>query len=84
MTLLYAITVEGKPGASFTVTDKDATLVAIDSVAITQTDDTFTGSIPADAASITFYVSKTFDADNLESASEGDGTVLKNTATVAR
>ena len=83
VTLLYAITVEGKPGASFTVTDKDATLVAIDSVAITQTDDTFTGSIPADAASITFYVSKTFDADNLESASEGDGTVLKNTATVA-
>lgn len=83
VTLLYAITVEGKPGASFTVTDEDATLVAIGSVAITQTDDTFTGSIPADAASITFYVSKTFDADNLESASEGDGTVLKNTATVA-
>lgn len=83
VTLLYAITVEGKPGASFTVTDKDATLVAIDSVAITQTDDTFTGSIPAGATSITFYVSKTFDADNLENASEGDGTVLKNTANVA-
>lgn len=83
VTLLYAITVEGKPGASFTVTDKDATLVAIDSVAITQTDDTFTGSIPAGATSITFYVSKTFDADDLENASEGDGTVLKNTANVA-
>ena len=83
VTLLYAITVEGKPGASFTVTDKDAELVAIDGVEITQTDDTFTGSIPAGAASITFYVSKTFDADNLENASEGDGTVLKNTATVA-
>ena len=83
VTLLYAITVEGKPGASFTVTDEDATLVAIGSVAITQTDDTFTGSIPADAASITFYVSKTFDADDLENASEGDGTVLKNTANVA-
>ena len=78
VTLLYAITVEGKPGASFTVTDKDATLVAIDSVAITQTDDTFTGSIPADAASITFYVSKTFTAADIN----GDGN-LTNTATVA-
>ena len=82
VTLLYAITVEGEAGTAFTVTDKDATLVAIDSVAITQTDDTFTGSIP-DGGSITFYVSKTFDADDLVNASEGDGTVLQNTANVA-
>ena len=80
VTLLYAITVTGKEGAAFTVTDKDATLVSGNVTA--DENDTFTGSIP-DGGSITFYVSKTFDADNLESASEGDGTVLKNTATVA-
>lgn len=81
VTLLYAITVTGKEGAAFTVTDTGATLVSENVTA--DENDTFTGSIPAGAASITFYVSKTFDADNLESASEGDGTVLKNTATVA-
>ena len=80
VTLLYAITVEGKPGASFTVTDTGATLVAIGSVAITQTDDTFTGSIPADAASITFYVSKTFDADDLNG--EVGNQVLTNEASI--
>ena len=78
--LLYAITVTGKEGAAFTVTDKDATLVSGNVTA--DENDTFTGSIP-DGGSITFYVSKTFDADDLENASEGDGTVLKNTATVA-
>ncbi|MBM6910414.1 S-layer homology domain-containing protein [Oscillibacter valericigenes] len=80
VTLLYAITVTGKEGAAFTVTDKDATLVSGNVTA--DENDTFTGSIP-DGGSITFYVSKTFDADDLENASEGDGTVLKNTATVA-
>lgn len=80
VTLLYAITVTGKEGAAFTVTDKDATLVSGNVTA--DENDTFTGSIP-DGGSITFYVSKTFDAEDLEKASEGDGTVLKNTATVA-
>ncbi len=82
VTLLYAITVTGKEGAAFTVTDTGADLVAGAEIAEDPAD-TFTGSIPAGATSITFYVSKTFDADDLENASEGDGTVLKNTANVA-
>lgn len=84
VTLLYAITVEGKAGATFTVTDEDAELVEIDGVEIavgTDTDGnaTFSGSIP-DGGSITFYVAKTFTAEDLT----GDigNQVLTNTAEI--
>ena len=85
VTLLYAMTVTGNSGASFTVTDEGAELVEIDGVAITEGTDTdgnatFTGSIPADAASITFYVSKTFDADDLNG--EVGNQVLTNEASI--
>lgn len=76
VTLLYAITVTGKEGAAFTVTDTDADLVAGAEIAGDPAD-TFTGSIP-DGGSITFYVSKTFTAADIN----GDGN-LTNTATVA-
>ena len=75
VTLLYAITVTGKEGAAFTVTDTGATLVSENVTA--DENDTFTGSIP-DGGSITFYVSKTFTATDIN----GDGN-LTNTATVA-
>lgn len=87
VTLLYAITVTGNSGASFTVTDEDAELVEIDGVAITEGTDTdgnatFSGTIPEDAETITFYVSKTFTAEDLTAAADGEGTVLSNTAAV--
>ena len=86
VTLLYAITVTGRAGATFVVTDEDAELVEIDSVEIavgTDTDGnaTFSGTIP-EGETITFYVSKTFAAEDLTAAADGEGTVLKNTATV--
>ena len=87
VTLLYAITVTGRAGATFTVTDEDAELVEIDGVEIavgTDTDGnaTFSGTIPEDAETITFYVSKTFTAEDLTAAADGEGTVLSNTAAV--
>ncbi len=75
VTLLYAITVTGEESAAFTVTDTGATLVSENVTA--DENDTFTGSIP-DGGSITFYVSKTFTATDIN----GDGN-LTNTATVA-
>ena len=78
VTLLYAITVTGKEGAAFTVTDTGATLVSENVTA--DENDTFTGSIPAGAASITFYVSKTFDADDLKG--EVGNQVLTNEASI--
>lgn len=76
VTLLYAITVTGKAGATFTVTDEDADLVA-GSVTEDTANDTFSGTIPEEGT-ITFYVSKTFTAADIN----GDGN-LTNTATVA-
>lgn len=75
VTLLYAITVTGKAGATFTVTDEDADLVA-GSVTEDTANDTFSGTIPEEGT-ITFYVSKTFTAENIDD----DGN-LTNTATV--
>ena len=79
--LLYAITVTGRAGATFAVTDENAELVEVEGVEIEQSDDTFSGTIP-EGETITFYVSKTFDADDLKKTTDGEGTVLKNTATV--
>ena len=80
VTLLYSITVTGKANATFTVTDEGATLVSSNGNTVTQgigdDADTFSGTIPT-GGSITFYVSKTFDASDIE-----DGE-LTNTATVA-
>ena len=82
VTLLYAITVTGRAGATFTVTDEDAELVSVDGVAITQNGNEFSGAIPEGQAEITFYVAKTFTAEDLTAAADGEGTVLSNTAAV--
>ena len=82
VTLLYSITVTGKENATFTVTDKGATLVSSNGNTVTQGTgddaDTFSGTIP-EAEWITFYVSKTFDASDIDSESGK----LTNKATVA-
>lgn len=72
VTLLYAITVEGKGGTEFTVTDEGATLVSTNA-GVSGNTGTFTGSIPEDATEITFYVSKSFGADDIE-----DGKLTNN------
>ena len=84
VTLLYAITVEGKGGTDFTVTDKGAELVAVQGVAIAQEGNEFSGSIPTgqgEEGTITFYVAKTFKAEDLGTNDEGDQ-VLTNTARI--
>ena len=63
VTLLYAITVTGEGGTEFTVTDDGAALVS-SNVSAGEEDGTFTGSIP-EAGAITFYVSKTFTAEDI-------------------
>ena len=63
VTLLYAITVTGEGGTEFTVTDEGATLVS-NNAGVSGSDGTFTGTI-SDTGSITFYVSKTFGADDI-------------------
>ena len=78
VTLLYAITVEGKGGADFAVQDPSADLVntPINTTAQISKDDTtgmFIGMIPEGANSVTFYVSRTFTTADIE-----DG-VLSNT-----
>lgn len=86
--LLYKITVTGKEGAKFTVTDPGAKLVSPKDDTITEQKDpidnnnTFSGTIPEGGQAV-FYVSKMFSAELLESdADSSTGTVLKNTATV--
>ena len=64
VTLLYAITVTGKEGATFTVTDQGAQLVTVSNVSVTQSGNDFSGTI-SDTGSITFYVSKSFEADDI-------------------
>lgn len=64
VTLLYAITVTGEEGATFSVTDMGAQLVTVSGVSIDQSGNDFTGTI-SDTGSITFYVSKTFNADDI-------------------
>ena len=84
VTLLYAITVEGKGGTDFTVTDKGAKLVST-GTDVTGDAGTFTGTIPTgqgdEEGTITFYVSKTFTAEDLGTNDEGDQ-VLTNTARI--
>ena len=84
VTLLYAITVEGKGGTAFTVTDKGAKLVST-GTDVTGDAGTFTGTIPTgqgdEEGTITFYVSKTFTAENLGTNNEGNQ-VLTNTASI--
>ena len=70
VTLLYAITVTGEESATFSVTDDNATLVT---GSVTGDNGTFTGSIPANGT-ITFYVSKTFEANDIDS----DGYLTNN------
>lgn len=86
--LLYKITVTGKEGAKFTVTDPGAELVSPEDDTITEQKDpidgnnTFSGTIPESGEAV-FYVSKMFSADGLVADEDSStGTVLKNTATV--
>ena len=76
VTLLYAMTVMGNSGASFTVTDEGAKLVKTN-FGVTQSDSTFSGIIPANGT-ITFYVSKQFTAENIDTNGN-----LTNSATIA-
>lgn len=77
VTLLYAITVTGDEGATFTVEDTGASLVAQADKDITENNGKFSGTIP-DGDSITFYVSKEFGIGDVN----GEG-MLVNTATVS-
>lgn len=86
--LLYKITVTGKEGAKFTVTDPGAELVSPEDDTITEQKDpidgnnTFSGTIPAGGEAV-FYVSKMFSAEQLVADEDSStGTVLTNTATV--
>ncbi len=83
VTVLYGITVTGTPGASFYVMDDSALFVAAKTTdtlsngksAISGSQDAFTGTFPADGE-VTFYVSKTFDADDIDK----DNGQITNTA----
>ena len=73
VTLLYGITVEGTPGAPFTVSDDDATFVAANADdelstgkdAVSGSQNEFFGTLPDDGE-VTFYVSKPFEAKDIE------------------
>ncbi len=80
--LLYKITVTGKEGVQFTVTDAGAELVPVEGISITAGTDTFTGTIPTGETSLTFYVSRTFTADELTVADADGIQYLVNTASV--
>ncbi len=64
VTLLYSITVEGKPGTAFVIEDKGAELVKGD-VDDTRGDNLFYGHLPTGEKSLTFYVAKTFKAADI-------------------
>ena len=76
VTLLYKLTVTGKAGASFTITDDSATLVGSDCSA-TQNGNVITGTIPTGQTAATIYVIKTFTADDIENGE------VTNTANIA-
>ena len=80
--LLYKITVTGKEGVQFTVTDAGAELVPVEGISITAGTDTFTGTIPTGETSLAFYVSRTFTADELTVADADGIQYLVNTASV--
>ncbi|MBS4881012.1 MAG: S-layer homology domain-containing protein, partial [Firmicutes bacterium] len=77
VTLLYKITVQGNPGAKFTVTDDGATLVSPTDNSITEntTNNTFSGTV-GNTGNAVFYVSKHFDVN-------GSAETVSNTATIA-
>ena len=80
VTLLYAITVNGKAGIAFSVEDPETTLVKSSAnVSVDENADvaTYTGLIP-DNGTVTFYVSKNFTVDNITENGQ-----LVNSATVA-
>ena len=80
VTLLYAITVNGKAGIAFSVEDPETTLVKSSAnVSVDENADvaTYTGLIP-DNGTVTFYVSKNFIVDNITENGQ-----LVNSATVA-
>ena len=92
VTLLYKITVTGKAGAGFVVTDDGATLVESDvtknGTVATGTDDNegkIVGTIPEEATSVSFYVVKTFgkDGSELEPVDGKEGQYLVNTVGLA-
>ena len=64
VTLLYSITVEGKPGTAFVIEDQGAELVKGD-VDDTRGDNLFYGHLPTGEESLTFYVAKTFKAADI-------------------
>ena len=64
VTLLYSITVEGKPGTAFVIEDQGAELVKGD-VDDTRGDNLFYGHLPTGEKSLTFYVAKTFKAADI-------------------
>lgn len=76
VTLLYKLTVTGKAGANFTITDVGATLVGSDCSA-TQNGNVITGTIPTGQTAATIYVIKTFTADDIENGE------VTNTANIA-
>lgn len=75
VTLMYKLTVTGKGGANFTITDQGATLVGSNCQA-TSSGTTITGTIPEGGTAI-LYVIKTFTADDI------DGSNVTNTASIA-
>ena len=73
--LLYSITVTGQSKTVFKVTDDGAELVA-SAAHVTRENGVFTGTIPEGKDSVTFYVSKEFNKDNIP------GNKLTNTAKI--
>ena len=86
VTLLYSITVTGSAEdgkfVEFFITDEGATLIDTKSDVSTVKDKpgVFNGKLKGENASITFYVSKTFNADQLTEI--GDKTYLVNEASI--
>ena len=76
VTLLYKITVQGNPGAKFTVRDDGATLVSPDTIADGE-DSTFSGTVGTTGETV-FYVSKQFTKRDISS----DTHTVSNTATI--
>ena len=62
--LLYSITVTGQSETAFKVTDDGAELVS-SAAHVTRENGVFTGTIPENKDSVTFYVSKEFNKDNI-------------------
>ena len=80
VTLLYKLTVTGNANGKFMVTDKDTSLISPTDDSITQTGDIYSGTIGADG-STTFYVAKTFDAEDI-TLNAHENPVLVNSASI--